>query len=32
MEQIQIGDDDARLQLRAKVALDEDIELLTDKD
>jgi len=32
MEQIQIGDDDARLQLRAKATLDEDIEFVSDKD
>ena len=32
MEPIQIGDDDARLQLRAKASLGEDIELVSDKD
>ena len=32
MEPIQIGDDDARLQLRAKERLDEDIPLASDKD
>ena len=32
IEPIQIGDDDARLQLRAKGRLDEDVPLVSDKD